>query len=300
MSKARLKRLSLKSPAKLNLYLKILNKRKDGFHNLQTVFEKIALCDRLTLKENLSGRINIFSSSLDCPSDRTNLAYRAAALLKKAAGVKSGVDITIEKNIPVESGLGGGSSNAAVVLKGLNRLWGLGLSRKELLGLAEKLGSDVSFFIYDDSFALGEGRGERIVPLKGVKPFWHIIIVPKVKISTVEAYRRFDQGRAKAPDTKILTKAGCDVNILIRALREHDLVLTSKCLFNDFSRDLLYRHPGIPETKHALEELTGREASVTGKGPVIFSLVYSAKEAGYLKIKLARSRDEKVLVVKTF
>ncbi|MFZ5801211.1 MAG: 4-(cytidine 5'-diphospho)-2-C-methyl-D-erythritol kinase, partial [Candidatus Omnitrophota bacterium] len=223
-----------------------------------------------------------------------NLAYRAAALLKKAAGVKSGVEITIEKHIPAECGLGGGSSNAATVLKGLNRLWRLGLSQKELLGLAEKIGSDVSFFVYEVAFALGKGRGERIRPLKGIKPLWHIVIAPQIKIPTPFAFRRFDRRH-----TNLLTKTSGDVNIFIRALREHNLVLTSKCLFNDFSRDLLYRHPGLLKTKKALEGLTGREASFSGKGPAIFSLVNSAKEAGYLKIKLARSH-EKVFIVKTF
>lgn len=300
-----LKSVSLKSPAKLNLYLKVLNKRRDGFHNIETVFEKIDLCDQLILKNNPAGRILISSNHPDCPTDKTNLAYKAAEMLKKDYAVPFGVDITIKKQIPVASGLGGGASNAAFTLLGLNRLWGLNLSQSRLLKYARRLGSDVAFFIYPQGFAKAKGRGEKIRPVKGIKPIWHILVVPKLKLSTAEAYKRIEilrRGRLscqKSTDTKILTKAGSNVNILIRALRKGDPALLSECLFNDFSIPLFRAYPGLLKIKDRLETLVGNRVSFSGKGPSIFGVLKSRKEALAMRRRLVE-RKHPVFVVRTF
>ena len=152
--------LKVSSSAKLNLYLEVLDKRPDGYHNLRTVFERISLSDTITLKEIGTPEIKIISDSKEIPCDRRNLAYKAAEILKEDLGIEKGLEIRIKKIIPVGAGLGGGSSNAASVLLGLNRLWRLGLSRRRLLGYAARLGSDVSFFIYDCPYALGTSRGK--------------------------------------------------------------------------------------------------------------------------------------------
>ena len=153
--------LKVSSYAKLNLYLEILDKRPDGYHNLRTVFERISLSDTIILKEIDSPEIRIISDSKDIPRDSRNLAYKAAEIIKEDLGISKGVEIRIKKIIPVGAGLGGGSSNAASVLLGLNRLWRLGLSRGRLLGYAARLGSDVSFFIYNCPYAIGVSRGKR-------------------------------------------------------------------------------------------------------------------------------------------
>lgn len=312
------KRVSLKSPAKLNLYLKILNKRKDGFHNIETVFEKIDLCDQLIFKRNNTGRIKIFSSHPDCPTGKTNLCYKAAAILKKARRVSFGVDITIKKVIPVSAGLGGGSSNAAATLLALNRLWGLSLTKSQILGYARRIGSDVAFFITQESFAMGQGRGDRIKPLRKIRPLWHILVVPDIKLSTAEAYKRIEILRRKNPvcisstlkeklfftkflpaDTKMLTKTGYNVNILIHALRGHNLSLLSTCLFNDFSEPLFRTHPGLLKIKHRLAEWGVMGCSFSGKGPSIFGLTKSRKGAGELRNKLGKEW-QRVFVVNTF
>jgi len=300
-----LKSISLKSPAKLNLYLKVLNRRKDGYHNIETVFEKIDLCDQLILKSRRAGRIDISSNHPDCPTDKTNLAYKAAAMLKKDFSVTCGVDITIAKRIPIASGLGGGASNAAFTLLGLNRLWGLNLSRKQLLSYARKLGSDVAFFIYPQGFARAKGRGEKIYPLKGIKPIWHILIVPHLKLSTAEAYklieilRRARLSFQKTANTKILTKAGSNVNIFIRALRKEDPSLLSECLFNDFSIPLFRSYPGLFKIKDRLETLAGNKASFSGKGPSIFCMLKSRREALKIRKRLTKEKHQ-IFIVRTF
>ncbi|MDP3143129.1 MAG: 4-(cytidine 5'-diphospho)-2-C-methyl-D-erythritol kinase [Candidatus Omnitrophota bacterium] len=296
---------SLRSPAKLNLYLKVLNKRKDGFHNIETVFEKIDLCDQLILKNNRAGRIHISSNHPHCPANKTNLAYKAASMLKSDLVVSSGVDIAIKKMIPVASGLGGGASNAAFTLLGLNRLWGLHLSQKQLLNYAQKIGSDVAFFINPQGFARGEGRGEKITPLNKIKPIWHVLVVPNIKLSTAEAYKRIEalrkarSGFKKRTDTKILTKGSSNVNILIRALRKGDYFLLSECLFNDFSSPLFRTYPGLLKIKDRLEALVGKRCSFSGKGPSIFGLVKSRKEALAVKKRFTESGCQ-VFVVRTF
>src|SRR6185436_451831 len=157
-----MKSITLQSPAKLNLYLKIVNKRPDGFHNLTTLFERIDLADEITLTSEASGRIRVSCDHPQVPTGPKNLVYKAAALLKQDFGIKQGVHITICKNIPVAAGLAGGSSNAATVLQGLNKLWNLKLTKTRLAAYAARIGSDVAFFLYDCSWALGTGRGEVI------------------------------------------------------------------------------------------------------------------------------------------
>ncbi|HVP37441.1 MAG TPA: 4-(cytidine 5'-diphospho)-2-C-methyl-D-erythritol kinase, partial [Terriglobales bacterium] len=155
-----MKGLTLKAPAKINLFLDILGKREDGYHNISTLMQRISLYDSLTfLRINEGVILKTDNSSL--PSDRRNLAYQAARLILSEGKVSQGVKIFLRKKIPVSSGLGGGSSDAASTLLGVNRLYGLNYPVKRLHLLAEKLGSDVPFFLYDQA-ALAEGRGERI------------------------------------------------------------------------------------------------------------------------------------------
>src|SRR3989338_5202174 len=183
--------MKLLSPAKVNLFLTVLKRRVDGYHNLHTLFERVDLCDKITITKTAC-RISVRTNVPDLPNDSRNIATRAAELLKKYARVREGARIRIQKRIPIAAGLGGGSSNAATVLLGLNRLWRLRLSKTRLLKLAAKLGSDVPFFILETPFAEGRGRGEILKPirLKGAK-LWHVIVKPPFGISTKHAYQVF-------------------------------------------------------------------------------------------------------------
>ncbi|MFH0858237.1 MAG: 4-(cytidine 5'-diphospho)-2-C-methyl-D-erythritol kinase [Candidatus Omnitrophota bacterium] len=163
-------KLTLNSYAKLNLYLSVLGMRRDGYHNILTIFERISLADKIVLKNRADNKINLICEKKGLPLDHCeNLAYKSAKLLQQSFKLNKGVDIEIIKNIPIGSGMAGGSSNAAYTLIGLNKLWNLKLKQTQLTSLAAKIGSDVPFFIYDSSFAIGKGRGERIKPLKSLK-----------------------------------------------------------------------------------------------------------------------------------
>lgn len=186
--------LVIKSFAKLNLYLQVLNKRKDNFHNLSTLFTRIDLADTLIFKKTKDSLIKIKSDSRHVPKDATNLCYRAAALLKQELKLSLGVQIELKKCIPVGAGLGGGSSNAASVLLGLNKFWNLNLPKIRLVNLGAQLGSDVPFFIHQAKFALGGQRGDKVKPLIYLDKLklWFILVYPNLKVSTPLIYQKFD------------------------------------------------------------------------------------------------------------
>jgi len=169
------------APGKLNLFLHILGKRADGYHELQTVFRLIDRADTVRIGKREDGQIRFAGPFAD-----DNLCVRAARLLKTQTSCRLGADIELEKTLPVGGGLGGGSSDAATVLLALNKLWGLRLKRAELLDLAPRLGADVAFFVYGQT-ALGEGIGERLAPLS-LEPAWYLVLTPQVTVSTKEIF----------------------------------------------------------------------------------------------------------------
>jgi 4-diphosphocytidyl-2-C-methyl-D-erythritol kinase len=178
------------APGKLNLFLHVLERRADGYHELQTVFRLIDRSDRVGLAATRDGKI-VFEGSFG----EDNLCARAARLLKVEAPGTFGCYIKLEKNLPVGGGLGGGSSDAATVLVVLNRLWGLGLTRAALMRLALRLGADVPFFVYGRN-ALGEGIGERLQPLE-LAPAWYLVVAPQVSVSTRETFESALTQRSK-------------------------------------------------------------------------------------------------------
>ena len=180
----------LPAPGKLNLFLHVLNRRADGYHELQTVFRLIDRADRIRIAARADGELR-FSG----PFGEDNLCLRAARLLKQQTSVRAGADIALEKVLPVGGGLGGGSSDAATVLLALNRLWKLRLGRDELQDLGARLGADVPFFIYGRN-ALGEGIGERLTPLR-LPSAWYLVITPQVAVSTKEIYSFALTGQSK-------------------------------------------------------------------------------------------------------
>ena len=179
--------LHLRANAKINLFLEVLDKRPDGYHNIETVFQSIALHDVIVLRENTSGTVEIRCDHPLVPLDSFNLAYRAAELLSNESGKRYGVQIHIVKKIPIGAGLAGGSTDAAATLIGLNELWRLGYNVEDLLRLGSELGADVPFCIMGGT-ALGRGRGDELTRLT---PFPEIPVVignPRFQISTVWAY----------------------------------------------------------------------------------------------------------------
>lgn len=282
-------RLILRSPAKLNLFIKVLNKRPDGFHNIQTLFERIDLCDRIILRANRSGKINLFCDHPALRQIKSNLVYRAAYLLKHRCRVSQGVDIHLIKNIPVAAGLGGGSGNAATTLLGLNRLWSLGLSNKRLLMYGNQLGSDVPFFLTQTSWALGKGRGDIIRPLDLKRKVWHVLVAPRMKIYSREVFMSLNLQ---------LTKKNDDVNILIHNLRNNNIYKIKQNFFNELEWGILKVCPRLAAVKRRISEMTRLPVSFSGSGPSLFCVTDSRKEALRISQKL-KSHYSRVYLVGT-
>jgi 4-diphosphocytidyl-2-C-methyl-D-erythritol kinase len=281
--------LTVLSPGKLNLVLDVCRKRPDGFHELRTIFERISLTDQITLSRNRTNKISITCSHPDVPLSSSNLAYKAAAMLAKDFSVSEGLNINIIKNIPVAAGLAGGSSNAAAVLSGLNRFWQLDLSAQQLEKYASRLGSDVAFFLYDTSYALGEGRGELIKPLGIKTKLWHLLVTPRVKMYTPEVF-----GRLKLK----LTNKKDNVNILLPFLRKGDLVRLAGALSNDLEPAILSLRPDFIDLKKKFIDAGAIGVCFSGSGPSVFGLAQSQKHALSLRARFDR-RYTRSFVVST-
>lgn len=286
-------RLTVVSPAKLNLVLDVVKKRPDGFHEIRTIFERISLVDRITLTRNKSRKISVCCAHPHVPKGSGNLAFKAAMMLFKDFSISEGLDINITKNIPVAAGLGGGSSNAAAVLLGLNRLWKIGLNNAQLAGYAARLGSDVAFFLYDTSYALGGGRGELIRQLDVKAKLWHVLVTPRVKMLTKDVFARFGE-------TSILnlTNKKDNVNILLPFLKKGDLTRLAGTLSNDLEPVILSLRPNLIHIKSKLLDAGATGVCFSGSGPSVFACVESQGHAESLRAKFDR-RYTQVFVVST-
>lgn len=314
-------KISLQSPAKLNLYLKVLSKRPDGYHNIRTLFERINLCDNITLSSKVNNKITIQCNHPQVPTGTKNLAYKAAQMLQSSFMPNKGVHIRIHKRIPVAAGLAGGSSNAATVLLGLNKLWRLNLTKQQLLNCARKIGSDVAFFLHNMSWGLGTERGDRVKKVDIRQKYWHILVVPRIKMYSWKVYggmklrlshssqKRQIKGSSgskltasnekDAPNTNVLTRSSDSVNILIHRLRFSSVSEISRLLSNDLEPTIIRLCPKLLNLKRIIKSISSREGIISGSGPSVFGLVETEKEAQHFKKKLSK-RFKQVYVVRTF
>lgn len=245
--------MTVEVPAKLNLYLKVLGKRKDGYHNIETVFERIALFDRIVLRSLKNGKIKIFSDHPEVPVGRAGLVYKTINLLREKLRVSEGAEVKIFKRIPVAAGLGGGSSDAASILMGLNKLWKLSLKMPVLVELGKTLGGDVPFFLKRCSFAAAKGRGDEITPLGWKAKFWHLVISPPLKLLSKDIYTEYR--------------------------RKGRLSATANSITNDLEGAVLKKAPVVARLKGALRNMGLTHSLVSGSGPSVFSLFRKRKEA---------------------
>ncbi len=258
-----MKSISLPSYAKVNFGLLVKGQRSDGFHEIETILQQIDLKDKISLRLRSDEKVTLSCTRPDIPTDETNLCVLAANYLKEATGRSFGVDIQLRKIIPVGAGLGGGSSNAAVVLLGLNRLVGLGLAVSELEVIASRIGSDVPFFIQGGT-ALATGRGEIIKPLEGVflnRPL--VVVFPGFSVSTQWAYGNLslDLTINKKCITLLSFKGG-DVN-------EQNLFDSA---VNDFEKNVFSKHPELSEIKRVMTRCGAVYASLSGSGSALFGV----------------------------
>ncbi|MBU0548663.1 MAG: 4-(cytidine 5'-diphospho)-2-C-methyl-D-erythritol kinase [Candidatus Omnitrophica bacterium] len=289
--------LVIKSFAKLNLYLRVLDKRKDNFHNLDTLFVRIDLADTIILRGLKDNLIRIKCDNQHVPKNETNLCFRAAELLRQEFKLNLGLEIEIKKRIPVGAGLGGGSSNAASVLLGVNKYWHLNLSKAKLEILAAKLGSDVAFFIHDVKFALGSQRGDKIKPLDFLKntKLWFILVYPGIKVPTPLIYQKFDlflsarsAGLPSHGGISGLTRLPCDAKIFSHELLKNGCRVDAKCLFNDLEVIASSLYPVVNRVKDAFFAMGLERVMMSGSGPTVFAICNCQAQAQDLSNKLCR------------
>jgi len=265
------------APAKLNLSLKVLGARGDGFHELDSVAAKVTLYDELAFRPRDDGRIDLACSEFDCGPVEENLVFRAAEALRERAGAKAGADIRLVKRIPPGSGLGGGSSDAAAALKALTGLWGLSLSPAELAELAAALGSDVPLFL-DGPAVRMRGRGQHCQPLR-VRPFWALLVLPDLHCSAGEAYAAYD---ALAAEGRPSRAGGPAVWESLVSAGQIDLPPSKwrDQLVNDLAPAAMRLRPELAEMRRRLALSVGEPVHVTGSGSGLFVLLDDEAGAG--------------------
>ena len=264
--------ITIKSPAKINLALDIVGKREDGYHEIETVMHQVELCDLIKVEDSDEMKI-------DCNDKiplKGNLVLKAVKLLKGRYNLTRNVSITIEKNIPVAAGLGGGSSNAALTLIALDKLWGLNLKQEELISLAKEIGSDVPFFIAGNA-AYATGKGELLQKLDPIN-FYAVLINPGFDVSTKWAYEslNLDLTGKKSASREIL-----------KCVKRNNLREIAKFLHNDFETVVLDKYPLLKEIKDSLVANGALNSVMSGSGPTIFGIFEDEEKAknAYEKLK---------------
>jgi len=278
----KMKRLILKAPGKINLYLNVLGKRDDGYHQIETVVQSISIYDTLYFEKIKEGIHLICNHPYLC-SEKDNLVYRAARLFFKLTNIKAGVRITVDKSIPVGGGLGGGSADAAATLLGLNSLFNTNIPEDNLEKFSSILGSDVPFFIKKGT-ALLRGRGDAIHPLPSIKEGWIVLVYPNIPISTSWVYSKISSR---------LTQEGLNVKLnkdnLKRKISSGQLLEVKDLLYNKLEEVVIEEFPLIEEIKNELRKRGARGSLMSGSGSTVFALTEGKKEAE----KLARYLQSK-------
>ena len=269
--------LVLRTSAKVNLALEVLGKRGDGYHEIATVLQAVDLFDRLTVDPDETLSLNTDDPEL--PTDDGNLVMRAARLLQKAAGVDRGARLRLHKRIPVAAGLGGGSSDAAAALTGLNRLWGLRWPRPRLQELAVELGMDVPFFL-GTGRAVARGRGEQLAALPGGGGYALVLVNPRAPLSTKEVYGRVPVGWHAEPT---------GTERVIEALRRRNVATLAAALTNNLERVVEPVLPVIGRMKAALLAAGALGAIMSGSGPTVFGLARSLDHARQIRSRISRA-----------
>jgi 4-diphosphocytidyl-2-C-methyl-D-erythritol kinase len=276
--------LTVPAPAKVNLLLRVMGKRPDGFHELDTLFEAIDAHDTLSFSSRPSG-VRLTTDHSTLPTGPKNLVVRAAELLRAECGIRSGVRIHLKKELPVASGLGGGSSDAATTLLALNRFWKLGLKQGALIRLAAKLGSDIPFFILESSYAVGNGRGEVLTAVPSRLKLWHVLVTPRLHVLAKDVYGRMEPGWLKP--------RGTDARMLAARIKKGDRNFVGRNLFNSLQAAVLALHPSLDKIRQDLTAAGASAAIVSGSGPTVFGLTESRASALKLAAAMRRRHPSK-------
>ncbi len=268
-------KVKVAAPAKINLFLEILGKRPDGYHELETVMQEISLADDIYMEHNKDVEFTCSNPKLTTGED--NLVLKAVRLFQAETKLSRGVKIHLDKKTPVGAGLGGGSSDAAATLIGLNRLWRAGYDERQLMALAGRLGSDTAFFVTGKT-AVCRGRGEVVSPRPLNVKYNYVIVYPRFEVSTATVYKNFKFD---------LTKNLKDVNFLMQSLESGDPEKLGGCLFNRLEEVVFGLYPGLEKVKKTLAQFNFSGVLLSGSGSAFYGLckgVDDSKEIGQ-KIK---------------
>ena len=305
--------LYLEAPAKINIFLKVLSKRSDGYHELVSWMQKLSLYDLITLHAT-SANITLQCPDSSIPEDESNLAFKAAALFFKETSVEGGVDIILKKKIPVAAGLGGGSSDAAAVLKGLDEMFSTRLGDETLIGMASRLGADVPFFVVDDSSCWAAGVGEKLIKREPMADCWIILVNPGFPVSTKWVFDNFALTSEANPD--ILTRFTESVNAseeqremlfstaagLLQGTQDAFSVYNSRfnpdMLHNDLEKVTVNRYPELAELKSRLLNANAIGALMSGSGPTVFGVFEEKQNAVLCHENLKSEYPGNVFLVK--
>jgi len=291
--------ITVRAPAKVNLFLKILSKRKDRYHNIHTLFERISLYDTIRISRAQKGII-VSSDKPITKDPKDNIVYKAAQAILKQGKPGYGVLIEIKKRIPIAAGLGGGSSDAAATLIGINKLFNLGLGRSALMRIGRSLGADVPFFLLDARFAVGKGIGDDLDIIKIKRRLWHILVYPGFKVSTKDVYKVFDGLPGRESKGLTYSRQGAKIQTPLTGYKNME-----QALYNDLERATLLQKGIIGCILEGLAQLLGKKFIVSGSGPSLFCLYGTGKEAIAAKRTILRRmpankrRGWQIFVVKT-
>jgi 4-diphosphocytidyl-2-C-methyl-D-erythritol kinase len=278
------KNLQLKAPAKVNYRLDVLGKRADGYHDLRMIMQRVDLCDDIDISLSERPGIRVVCGRAGVPDGPGNIAWRAADALLKLSGREVGIDISITKKIPVAAGLGGGSSDAATVLMGVNELLDLGLTPERLMEIGVKLGADVPFFIFKKP-ALAEGIGDKLTALEEVPFLWVVLVNPGIHCSTAWVYQNLQLTSKEDPA------------IVSRSYSSLDDVCA--VLSNDLEPVTFARYPAVRELKEKLLASGARGSLMSGSGSTVFGLFAEESTARRAADEIAKERGWFSVAVRT-
>ena len=262
-------RIELKALGKINLGLDVLGRRENGYHDVRMVMQTVYLYDQITIKKRKNPGIGIETNLYYLPTNENNLAYRAAKLLKDEFDIKEGVSIGLEKHIPVAAGMAGGSSNAAAVLFGMNRMFGLGLTMEELMERGVTLGADVPYCIMRGT-VLAEGIGEELTPLPAMPRCYILVAKPPVSVSTKLVYEKLDSHEIEVHP---------DIDGIIDGLARQDLAKVASCMGNVLEKGTIEEYPVIEEIKAVMKREGALNAMMSGSGPTVFGVYDDKRKA---------------------
>jgi len=277
--------MNLKSYAKINLYLDIRQKLNNGYHDIETIFQTINLFDEIRIEKLDDPGFRVNCNNPEVPVGKNSIVYQAIETMMQDKNIRNqsiGLAVSIKKNIPLASGLGGGSSNIATILLGISNLFHLEMTRSQLIDLATNFGMDIPFFITRGT-VYAKGRGEILFPLISIDPPIHLLLVnPGIEVSTQWAYQSFDQEPGDRSNKKPL-----DIDPFLDKKKEFQLGNVSTVIYNRFDAIITKKYPVISHIKNKLKEMGALNASLSGSGPTVFGIFENEHQADevYLKIR---------------